>query len=248
MLDFDHAASPVEIASGHILAAKHFNDGISPDPISHQRFLNEGAKTVEYLINSLNLPIPQTRDQFFEGKEGILLFAEEYGMVVRLETATAQVTEQVNQSPFILPALVQFAHGNMNLEVCPSVETPVTGRAAFWLADRLKEDGLMMDGDELDPRNCGYLPIKTDEWPDGIPIVLDRSSIYPDPDYDPSRAPSEAHIAAREISMVAKRSIGLSPFPTQPGISVPSCVLSSAVCQKSTILAWSISRPFAVHS
>jgi hypothetical protein len=144
------------------------------------RYGAETADAVEKLFDKLQLPWPENGDQYNWACEGFLLFLDGYGAVLRLEqtkgaTLSNHKLTRVNDNPWILQPLASVEVGKLTAEICPGTHATADERKAIALANELGKWGYHFW--DIGARNVGLLPVKTVEFPDGVPVVIDRLAV-----------------------------------------------------------------------
>lgn len=136
----------------------------------------EVAKSVQFLLEQLQLPEPTASSQILYGTDGRILFLNPYAMVLRFEVADHLATferQRVNNSRHALKPIKAWRFGNLIVELCPGITSEkVRDHDVEKLTTRLSEDGYLFH--DKGHRNVGYLPAFSPDAPEGLPIALDR--------------------------------------------------------------------------
>lgn len=140
-----------------------------------KEFGKETGDKVAESFSELGLPLPESKAEFMDGNEGFLVFLSPYAMTLRIEPAKPHAGEYLRH-PNILQPIISHDVGKAVLEVSPSVAIDdCSDEDVQNLKSKLYDDGVFFWDDEV--RNIGKLPIETAEFPDGIPVVIDRLSV-----------------------------------------------------------------------
>jgi len=151
---------------------------------SFQRFLRgkfgrETTRATEAIFDRLGLPLPEKREEFYEGTEGALVFVEKYGVVLRIEHNVYRESDpshRIDDNPWILQPLATLPAARYAVvELVPGCRVRDDREAVNYLWDRLLEKKIIFwDKDE---RNVVHLPVETQRFPNGIPVVGDRLAV-----------------------------------------------------------------------
>ena len=120
----------------------------------------------------LGLPLPQTTDHCMPGADGILIFTNVYGLVVRIEFKEENA---VRPSQWVLQPLGTFDAGDAVVEICPACRFEDDKNNYHFVKAALKDEGINFWDTGL--RNMGRLPVGDAKFPDGIPVVVDRRAV-----------------------------------------------------------------------
>lgn len=144
--------------------------------------------TVDAIIDAfekLHLPLPEHNVEFIRAYEGAIFCSNDYGMVVRVEPVEADMkmnrgrskphVERINDNPWILQPIGSIKAGDAIIEICPGVHTTDKNRDLDVLDTGLRRTGANFY--DLSCTNAGRLPIATPEFPDGVPVVIDRLAV-----------------------------------------------------------------------
>jgi len=146
----------------------------------------ESAAQVCDILDKLDLPYPQESKSILEtkedsgelkrGAEGCLIFLEDYGCVVRIERNEPYLggAERIEHSHILQP-LISIPAGEVTIEVCPGTNCSDKWKDTDIIRTKLTRDGIKYW--DYGERNTGLLPIKTPEFPNGYPIVIDRLAV-----------------------------------------------------------------------
>lgn len=133
------------------------------------------AATQAAIINAftrLGLPLPEQTDQFMAGTDGCLIFSNTYGLVIRIEE---KEKKPVRPSQWVLQPLGAIDAGDAVVEICPACMFEDDKANYHFVKAALKEEGINFWDTGL--RNMGRLPINTPQFPQGIPVVVDRRAV-----------------------------------------------------------------------
>lgn len=142
------------------------------------QFDAETADEVIVMIRKLLLPLPQDGKELLAGREGGLIFSNDYGVVIRIEHREPQLMGdllRVNDNPWVLRPLGSFAAGTAVIEICPGCHSAKSEAQAEQVEEYLKKTGLAYW--DCGMHNTGLLPFQTVLFPDGMPIVIDRLAV-----------------------------------------------------------------------
>ena len=146
-----------------------------------KKFGRETAHDVLNKFVQMGLPVPADRGEFIAGTEGALVFLNKYGVVIRIEykntknSPSGWRSDRVNNSPWILLPLATIAATKAVIEICPGCHTVSDNVTSAHLKKQLKKQRIRL----WDPgiRNMGRIPIKSCQFPNGIPVVIDRLAV-----------------------------------------------------------------------
>lgn len=130
------------------------------------------AAEIEMEVERLGLPLP-ARGEYLQTREGgALLYLEEEGCAVRI---THDKKHPYNPHDFMLRPLGALKAAHFRIHVNPAVVCPID-------TDEIESLVALLADDKLGFRDCfaenaGYLPVKTPEFPNGIPVVIDEPSV-----------------------------------------------------------------------
>lgn len=128
------------------------------------------TREVVSVFSKLDIPLPQ-QGEFIVGRKGFLVFLSRYGVTLRIEDKNDIHVPH----PLMLKPIGTLETRKSHIEICPGTRLGVEYEDRRKLMDILKVDGVKMDDDT--EFNYGYLPIKTEEFPRGVPVVLDRGAL-----------------------------------------------------------------------
>ena len=152
------------------------------DFINYLQYKFEDKATISTVLDvfeKMGQPAPESWDEYMNGSEGVLVFLNRFGIVLRIEKvndfSTSRVMpERINDSPWILRPLASINAGNTVIEICPGCfPEQDEGQAAF-LVDRLREQNIDFCDSKLP--NIGRIPFKTPRFPEGASVVIDRGA------------------------------------------------------------------------
>jgi hypothetical protein len=137
------------------------------------------AQKVVESFQKLDLPLPQDEKEFLMGTEGGLVFLNRYGMVIRIENANSPQSlfkaDRINDSPWILQPLATIDAGKAVIELCPGCHFGNDDADVSYLYEALLKQGTAFWDYGLP--NVGRLPFKTPQFPEGVPVVIDRLAV-----------------------------------------------------------------------
>lgn len=138
----------------------------------------ESRPTVAAIVSTfdkLKLPLPESADESLDGTEGFMVFLDAFGVVLRIESKNATRAERVDDNARILRPLGSIDAGEVIIEICPGTHAGKSKPASNFLKKALKEEGVDFWDDGVP--NIGHLPLATPEFPEGVPVVIDRLAV-----------------------------------------------------------------------
>lgn len=129
-------------------------------------------------LEKLELPVPLNKAQYVSGCEGALLFLNDAALVIRIEKSEDLVEDQVdriNNSRWVLRPLAEKEAGEAIIEICPGIGLMKHRCDYEELKETLDEHDIEFWDDDM--RNTGVLPIGSDDFPEGHPVVMDRLAV-----------------------------------------------------------------------
>jgi hypothetical protein len=152
----------------------------------------ETCVRVQAMLSDLGLPLPDKKETFMTARKGALLFLEDYGVVIRIESKPTPHgnNARINNSDWVLQPLVSLPAGKALIEICPGCAPATTMEQAEFVNKQLKKEGINYADIQL--VNTGLLPFKTPAFPDGIPVVIDRLAVNR---FKHTLAPLKAHFS-----------------------------------------------------
>lgn len=140
-----------------------------------------GQKTASRVLNVFNalfdLPVPN-EGEFLQGTEGVLVFSNILGIVIRVEQKDPKKGyrpfSRENDNPFILQPLASLSVEDCIIEICPG--TYLGNKTASNQLDHLLEQ-MGINPWDVAPRNCGFLPHPGSKEPSDFPVVIDRLAV-----------------------------------------------------------------------
>lgn len=148
---------------------------------------------------ALYLPLPQA-GEFIQTRRGFLLALPDYGAVMRIERIDPEGKVAPPDHPLILQPVGVLEMKTYLFELCPGVpRVGVSLDDGLFLEDQISQCGMVAEFTAAD--DCGYLPVTTSRFPQGIPVVIDRTDMWwIDPAYrEAFNATSYAHLDAETI-------------------------------------------------
>jgi hypothetical protein len=137
----------------------------------------ETARKVVADFKKLQLPLPQDGD-FLKGTEGALVFLNRYGVVLRIEKTRPEFTDHIvrlGHNPLVLRPIASIKALDAIIEICPGTHSDSRERDSAKIKDLLAKVGVDFWDDGA--HNIGRLPFKTPQFPEGLPIVIDRLAV-----------------------------------------------------------------------
>ncbi|MCE9507933.1 MAG: hypothetical protein K8R48_06440 [Alphaproteobacteria bacterium] len=144
------------------------------------RFDVPTAVMVAEFFKRMELPAPQNKAEFLSSTDGALVFLNNYGLVIRIETPTTFAGGEyegvrVDDNAWVLKPLASFKAGKSVIEICPGGYQSQGAQYNEALRDSLKEQGLHFWDYKFS--NIGLIPVKTVNFPRGIHVVIDRLAV-----------------------------------------------------------------------
>ena len=149
--------------------------GFLDDYFSDKHHNAQLKATIAGHFRQLKLPVPKS-GQFIDGWKCHMAFLSEYGVVIRLgpEIFNPHGIRRFDH-PYLLTPLLSVPIEGHRLEIYPGLRMGVSGKEIGQLKERLLQSGLNLT--DPSPSNIGYLPMRSDEFPRGIPVALDIDNI-----------------------------------------------------------------------
>ncbi len=155
------------------------------DWLQHLNEDGRSANGVVRLLDDLQLPQPGP-GEFICSHAGGIFFHPTAGVVIRIEQTEEKL--KLAKHPLVSEPLGALAVGDWRIELCEGLRTnKITDRDVDWLFQTLKQDHILWSdaystsgGVHLGSRvdNVGRLPLTTPEFPNGLPVVMDRERVY----------------------------------------------------------------------
>jgi hypothetical protein len=138
------------------------------------RFGKKTAARVLQAFGTIGLPVPQDETQFLRGTDGLLVFVNRYGLVVRVEKTKPDRGVRVD-NPWVVPAFATLPLGRATIEICPGGEFEEQD-FSWHISRRLNPDKLEMWDQGV--RNLTRVTAwKTPHFPEGVSLVADRMAV-----------------------------------------------------------------------
>lgn len=142
------------------------------------------AKNIIKIFDRFDHPLPETPNQFLKGTEGMVIPLNEYGMVIKIEykdtksehAKTKFKSDRVNNSPWVLKPVGAINAGEAIVELCPGCKLNTSRKALEFLTYKLKKENIEF-WDNKNRANVGIVPVSTEHFPHGIPLVIDRLGV-----------------------------------------------------------------------
>lgn len=137
----------------------------------------KSALAVIQVYDRLGLPLP-VLGETGPGTEGWLVFLNDFGLLLRIETVkrfeSRESFDRINDDPDILQPILTFPAGHFVAELCPGVG-PGKAEDVSILCRKLSARGIKFWDARLP--NIGRIPVRTQQFPDGKPVVIDRLGV-----------------------------------------------------------------------
>jgi hypothetical protein len=135
-------------------------------------FGEDTARNVLKIFEQMGLPAPEKSQEFVDATEGVLVFLNRYGIVMRIER---EILDRINDNPLVLSPIASIPAGRAIVEICPGCVSEKQWGAVYRLERELKEQGIDFDDSGL--TNVGRMPMSTALFPQGVPVVIDRPAV-----------------------------------------------------------------------
>ena len=101
-----------------------FNDCAADGETDFQSYLNaffdrDTTRAVMQVFEKLDRSAPEYDEEFVNGTDGPLLLLNRFGLVLRIENAETKQGTRINDSAWIVPALVSIPAGKALIELVP---------------------------------------------------------------------------------------------------------------------------------
>ncbi len=139
--------------------------------------LDRTTTRVKEVLEAMGLPLPR-RGAVITGSEGALMFLDDYGIILRVELTDDLLRkgERIDDHPMVLQPLGQRKLTEYAvLEICPGVHVTKDKKVRDVLFEKLPQSGVSMW--DFQVCNAGVLPIRLPQFPDGVPVVIDRLAV-----------------------------------------------------------------------
>lgn len=133
------------------------------------------AVAVERLFKQLGLPMPRQGGYVGNTHEGYLVFLNNYGCSIKIQQRRHF---EMADTPLALRPLIRLVTPKHIFEIFPGVQSPIETRDLEWLQDAMPSTHYIFD--DATEHNCGYLPHITEQFPNGLPVVIDHMALFPD--------------------------------------------------------------------
>lgn len=141
----------------------------------NRKFGKDTARSVMKAFDGLQLPPPDSPDSYMGASEGLILFLDRFGMVLRIENAGGSLNPRINDSAWVLRPIATIDAGRALIELCPGCRATNDGRVPEMLAEELLAE--RVEFWDIQCANVGILPLATPFFPDGVPVVIDRLAV-----------------------------------------------------------------------
>lgn len=145
------------------------------------RFGGDTAQEILKSFQKMGLPEPESTYEVLKATEGFLVFLNKYGIVIRIEYKDAknspseEILDRVNNSEWILKPIASIDVGKAIIEICPGCHISKNVEYVHQLKETLAKQRIIFW--DAGPRNIGLMPIKTTQFPEGVPVVIDRLAV-----------------------------------------------------------------------
>lgn len=145
------------------------------------RYDDVTAQSVYWAFEKIGVPLPAADDQYFHGNGSEIVFLNKYGVTLRLEQKTSRdanwgKNKRVSSSPWIAQAVGSLElKGGLALEICLGCPVNDAQSNVDFLKRELLTQNIIFYDTQID--NVGLFPSRLPEFPNGIPIVIDRGAV-----------------------------------------------------------------------
>lgn len=142
------------------------------------RIKTEDEKTADEvlrLVDRLQLPAPKNQHEFLYGNEAIIIFSNIYSVTLRIFVPAEET--YMDDNPWVLPAIGRFQAGRAYLEICPGARGTNNPDYVAVLSRNLADTGVELWDNYTGTSNIGLWPIATPQFPEGIPVVIDKGAV-----------------------------------------------------------------------
>lgn len=139
------------------------------------------ARSMQQAFEKIGLPLPGADDQYFHGNGSEIVFLNEYAVTLRLEAKTNRdinwgKDKGVAESPWIAQSVGSLElGGGLALEICLGSRVNDKQSNVDFLKGELLTQNIIFYDMQVD--NVGLFPVRLPEFPEGIPIVIDRGAV-----------------------------------------------------------------------
>lgn len=136
----------------------------------------EPALNVLTALARIQLPAPQEAREFLEGRDAIMIFANKYGLVLRiLLKQDADNIASANNTPWVSKPIAVLDAGRAVVEICAGGKQETKKENIEALRKELENEGRNFWDHKFS--NVARAPIRTPRFPDGVTIVIDRGAV-----------------------------------------------------------------------
>lgn len=142
-------------------------------PIIHEHKVEDFLEKKELnIFDMLQLPIPKDKSEYLHGTLGALIFLDDYGCVLRIERL---VNKRDIEHPHLLDPFIKFDLGGFEIGIYPGTKTTNSEEVRDYLVEAFDKDNLDFMDNQI--ANAGVIPVKTVDFPNGFPVVIDVPSV-----------------------------------------------------------------------
>jgi hypothetical protein len=173
-----------------------------------EMFAHRGVHPYEVhaAFERLGIPLPGDKSFYRTSDEGAILFLHRFGVVIRLSSITFSEHNQLLKTwghpqevidhPCVLQPILGFSIGELRVEVLPGVR--LSSNQSPWVQIKGTLAASLLNFFDTRICNVGYIGRATQDFPLGIPIVLDRNAVLRDQEVAgkpfPALVPMHTHI------------------------------------------------------
>ena len=197
------------------------------------------AERVLHWLQTWKIPVPEDKKEYvhLDGEDGFLLFMHDFGCVLKIENAE-NYGDHLNH-PLVLQPIGFDQVDDIRIEINPGILTGAGYTECETLSDDLEKDRITFW--DVKPANIGFLPVKSEEHPRGIPVVLDSTAVKAKRDYKPYEG---EHIQDRLYGHLreAFQNVLRSPLPQKENVERFWQDMAAAKEEKTLIPGWQLKK------
>lgn len=130
------------------------------------------GRAVAAFFRAANMPLPRHKEYTITADKGFIVFLDNPACVLR---GIKKKRMKKNKLPNLLRPLFTRDSEDLTINLYPGIRSPITLWDAMKLVARTKKDDYLFW--DAKPCNAGYLPLSTEKYPHGIPVVIDQDAV-----------------------------------------------------------------------
>jgi hypothetical protein len=189
------------------------------------------ARNAQTLLDAMGLPDAQP-GEYLDGNESRQIFLDHYGLVIRAGSRAAAPEHKLILAPLRATKPILYRGVQRVLELMPGIRAGVSDTGdVLDVKKSLKAAGIDFWDSQRD--NCGYLPIKSEYYPNGIPVVLDRGAVKRDMERAPGKKTTliEYHGTQQDVFAPLLKKLSRS-WPANENVPVAPMKAFMEACRK----------------